>query len=210
MFQNSTALVGYGTFCHMGKRFGYARVSTAGQTTDLQKDALQKAECDRVFIDVASGARAHRPQLDLMMELLREGDVVVVWRLDRLGRSVQNLVDLMNRFGEMGVGFVSLTEAIDTTTPGGVLIFNIFASLAQFERDLIRERTNAGLKAARARGRVGGRPNKLEPRQVAEIRRLYDSKAVTVTQIATMMGVGRTTVYRALGRKEVHAGQKRA
>ena len=183
----------------MGKRFGYARVSTVGQTADLQRDALEKAGCDRLFVDTASGAKAHRPELDRMMELLREGDVVVVWRLDRLGRSVQNLVELMYRFQEMGVGFVSLNEAIDTTTPGGVLVFNIFAALAQFERDLIRERTNAGLEAARARGRRGGRPAKLDVKQVAEIRRLYDSKTVTVNQIAAMMGVGRATIYRALG-----------
>lgn len=185
----------------MGQRIGYARVSTAGQTADLQRDALERAGCDRLFVDVASGAKAHRPELDHMMDVLREGDVVVVWRLDRLGRSVQNLVELMNRFQEMGVGFVSLTEALDTTTPGGVLVFNIFAALAQFERDLIRERTSAGLEAARARGRVGGRPAKLDAKQVAEIRRLYDSRTVTVNQIASMMGVGRATVYRALERE---------
>ncbi|MBW3090063.1 recombinase family protein [Bifidobacterium miconisargentati] len=184
----------------MGKRFGYARVSTNGQTADLQRDALDKAGCDRLFVDVASGAKAHRSELDRMMELLREGDVVVVWRLDRLGRSVQNLVELMNRLQEMGVGFVSLNEAIDTTTPGGILVFNIFAALAQFERDLIRERTNAGLEAARARGRKGGRPAKLDGRQVREIRRLYESRTVTVNQIAAMMGVGRATIYRALER----------
>lgn len=188
------------TFSGMGKRFGYARVSTAGQTADLQCDALEKAGCDRLFVDTASGAKAHRPELDRMMELLREGDVVIVWRLDRLGRSVQNLVELMNRFQEMVVGFVSLNEAIDTTTPGGILVFNIFAALAQFERDLIGERTNAGLEAARARGRRGGRPLKLDAKQVAEVRRLYDSKTVTVNQIASMMGVGRATVYRALER----------
>ena len=190
---------GCDTFSGMGKRFGYARVSTAGQTADLQRDALEKAGCDRLFVDTASGAKAHRPELDRMMEMLREGDVVVVWRLDRLGRSVQNLVELMNRFQEMGVGFVSLNEAIDTTTPGGILVFNIFAALAQFERDLIRERTNAGLEAARARGRRGGRPAKLDAKQVSEIRRLYNSKTVTVNQIAAMMGVGRATIYRALG-----------
>ena len=184
----------------MSKRFGYARVSTAGQTADLQKDALEKAGCDQLFVDTASGAKAHRPELDHMIELLREGDVVVVWRLDRLGRSVQNLVELMNRFQQMGVGFVSLNEAIDTTTPGDILVFNIFAALSQFERDLIRERTNAGLEAARSRGRNGGRPSKLDAKQIAEIRRLYDSKTVTVNQIAAMMGVGRATVYRALER----------
>ncbi|MBT1171211.1 recombinase family protein [Bifidobacterium sp. SO4] len=194
----------------MGKRFGYARVSTNGQTADLQRDALDKAGCDRLFVDVASGAKAHRPELDRMMELLREGDVVVVWRLDRLGRSVQNLVELMNRFQQMGVGFVSLNEAIDTTTPGGILVFNIFAALAQFERDLIRERTNAGLEAARARGRKGGRPTKLDGRQVREIRRLYESRTVTVNQIAAMMGVGRATIYRALERGDVSDARRSA
>lgn len=135
-----------------------------------------------------------------MLDQLREGDTVVVWKLDRLGRSVQNLVDLMTRFDRMGVQFRSLTESIDTATPGGVLIFNVFASLAQFERDLIRERTQAGLQAARARGRVGGRPVKLSDAQVAEVRRLYDSRTVTVRQIAQLMGCGTTTVYRALHR----------
>ena len=178
--------------------YGYARVSTDDQTTDLQQDALEKAGCDRIFTDVASGARAHRPELDHMLDLLREGDTVVVWKLDRLGRSMQNLVDLMTIFDERGVQFRSLTEAIDTSTPGGTLVFNIFGSLAQFERDLIRERTRAGLEAARARGRKGGRPVKLDAKQVKEVRRLYDSKTVTVDQIAAMMRVGRTTIYRCL------------
>ena len=135
--------------------YGYARVSTGDQTTDLQRDALEKAGCNRIFTDVASGAKAHRPELDHMLDLLREGDTVVVWKLDRLGRSMQNLVELINDFDTRGVQFRSLTEAIDTSTPGGTLIFNIFGSLAQFERDLIRERTRAGLEAARARGRTG-------------------------------------------------------
>ncbi len=178
--------------------YGYARVSTDEQTTALQHDALEAAGCDRIFIDTASGAKAHRPELDHMLDLLREGDTVVVWKLDRLGRSVPHLVDLMTMFDERGVQFRSLTEAIDTSTPGGTLIFNIFASLAQFERDLIRERTKAGLDAARARGRKGGRPAKLDDRQIQEVRRLYESKSVTVNQIAAMMGVGRSTVYRAL------------
>lgn len=180
--------------------FGYARVSTAGQSLDPQSDALTRAGCDRIFHDVVSGAKEHRPGLDQMLDQLREGDTVVVWKLDRLGRSVQNLVDLMTRFDRMGVQFRSLTESIDTATPGGVLIFNVFASLAQFERDLIRERTQAGLQAARARGRVGGRPVKLSDAQVAEVRRLYDSRTVTVRQIAQLMGCGTTTVYRALHR----------
>lgn len=178
--------------------YGYARVSTGDQTTDLQKDALVKAGCDRIFTDVASGARAHRPELDHMLDLLREGDTVVVWKLDRLGRSMQNLVDLMTTFDERGVQFRSLTESIDTSTPGGTLVFNIFGSLAQFERDLIRERTRAGLEAARARGRKGGRPAKLDEKQIREVRRLYGSRTVTVDQIAAMMNVGRSTIYRCV------------
>lgn len=178
--------------------YGYARVSTGDQTTNLQQDALEKAGCDRIFIDVASGAKAHRPELDHMLDLLREGDTVVVWKLDRLGRSMQNLVDLMTTFDQKGVQFRSLTESIDTSTPGGTLVFNIFGSLAQFERDLIRERTRAGLEAARARGRKGGRPAKLDEKQVKEVRRLYESKTVTVDQIAAMMSVGRSTIYRCL------------
>lgn len=175
--------------------YGYARVSTGDQTTDLQQDALEKAGCNRIFIDVASGAKAHRPELDHMLDLLREDDTVVVWKLDRLGRSMQNLVDLMATFDGRGVQFRSLTEAIDTSNPGGTLVFNIFGSLAQFERDLIRERTRAGLAAALARGRKGGRPAKLDEKQVREVRRLYESKSVTVNQIAAMMNVGRSTIY---------------
>ncbi|WP_438266106.1 recombinase family protein [Bifidobacterium pseudocatenulatum] len=178
--------------------YGYARVSTGDQTTDLQRDALEKAGCNRIFIDVASGAKAHRPELDHMLDLLREGDTVVVWKLDRLGRSMQNLVELINDFDTRGVQFRSLTEAIDTSTPGGTLIFNIFGSLAQFERDLIRERTRAGLEAARARGRTGGRPASLDEKQAKEVQRLYESRSVTVDQIASMMRVSRTTIYRCL------------
>lgn len=139
-----------------------------------------------------------RPARRHTVDLLREGDTVVVWKLDRLGRSMQNLVDLMTMFDERGVQFRSLTESIDTSTPGGTLVFNIFGSLAQFERDLIRERTSAGLAAARARGRKGGRPAKLDEKQVREVRRLYESKSVTVDQIAAMMHVGRSTIYRCL------------
>ena len=178
--------------------YGYARVSTNDQTTDLQRDALERAGCDRILTDVAFGARARRPELDHMLDLLREGDTVVVWKLDRLGRSMRNLVDLMATFDERGVRFRSLTESMDTSTPGGTLVFNIFGSLAQFERDLIRERTRAGLEAARARGRKGGRPAKLDEKQVREVRRLYKSRTVTVGQIAAMIHAGRSTVYRCL------------
>lgn len=192
-------LTGSGMVRHMTSMiYGYARVSTNDQTTDLQRDALEKAGCDRILTDVASGTKTRRPELNHMLDLLREGDTVVVWKLDRLGRSVRNLVDLMTTFDEKGVQFRSLTESIDTSTPGGTLVFNIFGSLAQFERDLIRERTRAGLKAARARGRKGGRPAKLDEKQVREVRRLYGSRTVTVDQIAAMMHVGRSTVYRCL------------
>lgn len=180
------------------KTFGYARVSTGEQNPDLQVDALIAAGCNRIFTDYASGAKEHRPQLDSILDMLRKGDTVVVWKLDRLGRSVQNLVALVNQFNDMGVQFKSLTESIDTSTPGGVLIFNVFSSLAQFERDLIRERTQAGLRAARARGRKGGRPSSLTIGQVKEVRRLYDAGTLTVRQIADLMNVSRSTIYRTL------------
>ena len=167
MSHKVSRLTGNGTMARMASMtYGYARVSTGDQTTDLQQDALEKAGCNRIFTDVASGAKAHRPELDHMLDLLLEGDTVVVWKLDRLGRSLQNLVELINEFDARGVQFHSLTESIDTSTPGGTLIFNIFGSLAQFERDLIRERTRAGLEAARARGQNGRAPRK--PRQEAD------------------------------------------
>jgi DNA invertase Pin-like site-specific DNA recombinase len=142
----------------MGHLLGYARVSTTDQQPQLQVDALQRAGCYRVFTETASGARSDRPVLDQLLDQLRPGDTLVVWKLDRLGRSLRHLVDTVTGLAECGVGFRSLQEAIDTTTPGGKLVFHVFAALAEFERDLIRERTSAGLAAARARGRQGGRP----------------------------------------------------
>ena len=174
---------------------GYARVSTLEQNERLQTDALDKAGCERLFTDHASGAKAHRPELDHMLDTVREGDTLVVWKLDRLGRSVQNLVDLMNLLQSRGVGFRSLTENMDTTTPGGILVFNVFAAMAQFERDLIRERTNAGLQAARARGRKGGRPSKLDGKQRERIRELYQGRTLTVQEIADQYHVSRQTIY---------------
>lgn len=185
----------------MGMLFGYARVSTEEQSPQMQIDSLERCGCDEIFVDKCSGAQKHRPELDRMLSKLRSGDSVVVWKLDRLGRSLQNLVELMNQFNSWGVQFRSITESIDTGTSGGVLIFNVFASLAQFERDLIAERTRAGLEAARARGREGGRPTKLDAKKVAEIRRLYDSGAVTAKRIGELTGVSRSTVYRALNKK---------
>src|SRR5690348_9395311 len=154
---------------------GYARVSTGEQTLDLQLDALTRAGCAKVFTETASGANAERPILAEALSYLRPGDVLVVWRLDRLGRSLQHLIAVVAELAERGIGFKSLGEQIDTTTAGGKLVFHVFGALAEFERDLIRERTQAGLAAARARGRVGGRPKKLaDAKQVALARALYD------------------------------------
>ena len=142
----------------MGHLLGYARVSTADQHPQLQVDALQRAGCYRVFTETASGARTNRPTLEQLLDQLRPGDTLVVWKLDRLGRSLRHLVDTITELAQRGVGFRSLQEPIDTTTPGGKLVYHVFAALAEFERDLIRERAAAGLAAARPRGRHGGRP----------------------------------------------------
>src|SRR5664279_784631 len=155
---------------------GYARVSTDDQSAALQEDALKQAGCIRVFTDHASGAKASRPELDKMLDQLRPGDVVVVWRLDRLGRSLKNLIALVETLADRGVGFRSLSESIDTTTANGRLFFSIMGALAEFERDLIRERTHAGLAAARARGRVGGRPSVMNAKKIATARKLYASQ----------------------------------
>src|ERR671937_1108019 len=147
---------------------GYARVSTNEQTLDLQKDALEKVGCKKIFTDTASGAKAERKGLEEALEYVREGDTLVVWRLDRLGRSLKHLIETISQLDTRRIGFKSLTENIDTTTSGGKLIFHVFGALAEFERDLIRERTQAGLLAARARGQHGGRPKVLnDPKKVA-------------------------------------------
>lgn len=177
---------------------GYARVSTLDQNLGLQRDALEKAGCEQVFEDHVSGASAERPGWAQAQTVLREGDTLVVWRLDCLGRSLKHLIDTVNELDARGVGFKSLTESIDTTTPGGRLVFHIFGALAEFERELIRERTHAGLAAARARGRKGGRPKKLTPRQVATARTLLKDREHSVTGVAEMLGVSRNTLYRAL------------
>ena len=142
-------------------KIGYARISTKDQNLDLQIDALEKDGCSRIYTEVMSGTKSERPKLQELVNNLRPGDVVVVWKLDRLGRSLKHLVELVNQFIQQDVGLRSLNDHIDTTTPQGRLIFNIFASLAEFERDLIQERTTAGLAAARARGRLGGKPKGL-------------------------------------------------
>jgi DNA invertase Pin-like site-specific DNA recombinase len=176
---------------------GYARISTHEQTLALQQDALQAAGCERIFTDTISGAADERPGLDEALAFLRPGDVLVVWRLDRLGRSLKLLIELINRLNDQQVGFKSLTEQIDTTTSGGKLIFHVFGALAEFERDLIRERTQAGLAAARARGRQGGRPKKLAtPTKVAMAQTLYDDKANSIADICKALGISRATLYR--------------
>ena len=188
-----------GTVRAMAHLLGYARVSTTEQNPDLQVDELTAAGCWKVWTDRASGALDRRPQLDDVLVQLRPGDTLVVWRLDRLGRSLRHLIDVVTALDERGVGFRSLRENIDTTTAGGRLVFHLFGALAQFEREIIRDRTVAGLTAARARGRVGGRPSKLSAEQRRQARKMYDERELTVEQIGKVLGVSRTSIYRALG-----------
>jgi DNA invertase Pin-like site-specific DNA recombinase len=182
----------------MGHLLGYARVSTTDQQPQLQVDALTAAGCWRVFTETASGARTDRPTLEQLLDQLRPDDTLVVWKLDRLGRSLRHLVDTVTGLAERGIGFRSLQEAIDTTTPGGKLVFHVFAALAEFERDLIRERTAAGLAAARARGRHGGRPSVMTAHKLRVAQEMYASGQYTVAAIATTLGVSRASVYRHL------------
>lgn len=176
-------------------KIGYARVSTHEQNLDLQRDALNAAGCGKVIEDTASGGKAQRAGLDRVRELLRQGDVLVVWRLDRLGRSLRHLIELMNELEGQGIGFQSITEAIDTTTPGGKLVFHIFGALAEFERNLIRERTKAGLEAARARGKQGGRRKKLDQKKRQLAVDLYRQKKHGVMEICQMVGITKPTLY---------------
>jgi DNA invertase Pin-like site-specific DNA recombinase len=183
-------------------RVGYNRVSTADQHPEAQADRLIEAGCEKVFTDKGvSGTLARRPQWDKCLEYLRPGDVLVTIRLDRIGRSLRNLLEVMNELGERGIDLKVLDQDVDTTTPSGRLIFAVLAAIAEFERDLIRERTMDGLAAARARGRTGGRKRKLSDEQVAHARQLYDARQHTVQQIADLLGVDRRTVYRSLQRQ---------
>src|ERR687895_345744 len=175
---------------------GYARVSTYDQTLALQQDALTEAGCNRIFTDTASGAKAERKGLDQALSYVRKGDTFVVWRLDRLGRSLPHLISTMTDLEERGIGFKSLTENIDTTTSGGKLIFHIFGALAEFERNLISERTTAGLTAARARGRKGGRPKALTARQLSIAQALYTDKQHSIAEICRTLKISRATLYR--------------
>jgi DNA invertase Pin-like site-specific DNA recombinase len=176
---------------------GYARVSTTDQDLALQLDALAKAGCTRVFEDKASGAKADRPGLAAALGFVREGDILTVWKLDRLGRSLPHLIETVNALETRGVSFRSLTEAIDTTTPGGRLVFHIFGALGQFERDLIRERTRAGLDAAAARGRQGGRKPVVTEEKLRRAQTLL-VQGLTVREVAARIKVGKTALYAAL------------
>jgi DNA invertase Pin-like site-specific DNA recombinase len=175
---------------------GYARVSTTDQTLDLQLDALKKAGCTKIFTDTASGAKTERKGLDEAISYVRAGDTIAVWRLDRLGRSLQHLIETISKLDAQNIGFKSLTENIDTTTSGGKLIFHIFGALAEFERNLIRERTSAGLIAARERGRKGGRPKALTGNKTEIARKLYADKTNTVEDICRTLGISRATLWR--------------
>ena len=178
---------------------GYARVSTQDQTLHLQKDALEKIGCSKIFTDTASGAQTDRPGLEEALSYAREGDNLVVWKLDRLGRSLKHLIETVTTLNNRHIGFQSITEHIDTTTSGGKLIFHMFGALAEFERDIIRERTLAGLQAARARGRKGGRPKAKTldtPKKVAIAQALYDDKNNTIDDICKTLNISRATLYR--------------
>src|SRR5437763_17047745 len=175
---------------------GYARVSTQDQNVTLQKETLEKNGCTKIFTDVISGAKAERIGLEEALEYVREADTLVVWRLDRLGRSVRHLIETITELNNRKIGFKSIQESIDTTTSGGKLVFHIFGALAEFERDIIRERTQAGLQAARARGRKGGRPKSLTGKKTAMAQALYNDKNNTIDEICKTLNISRATLYR--------------
>jgi DNA invertase Pin-like site-specific DNA recombinase len=182
-------------------KIGYARVSTRDQHPEAQHDALTASGCARIFTDHASGKLARRPELDKALDYLREGDELVITRLDRLGRSVRNLCELADDFRDRNVDLRVLDQGIDTSTPGGRLFFVILAGMAEFERELLSERTHDGLEAARARGRVGGRPVKMTPAKIAIAREMYESKKYTLDVISMTIGVSRASIYRHIGGK---------
>ncbi len=177
---------------------GYARVSTYDQNLRMQEDALKAAGCEELYTDVASGVKAARPGLTDALFRLRKGDTLVVWKLDRLGRSLGNLIQVVKELSEREIGFKCLQESIDTTTSGGKLIFHIFGALAQFERELIKERTNAGLKAARVRGRLGGRPSLLNRQQIKKLQDHYKKGDLSVNEICKLFNITKPTLYRYL------------
>ena len=177
---------------------GYARVSTQDQNPRLQLDALKAEGCEKIFVEKASGAQRDRPELSAAIDYARAGDTLVVWKLDRLARSLKQLIETIEGLEQREIGFRSLTEAIDTTTSGGRLVFHIFASLAEFERSIIRERTRAGLEAARSRGRTGGRPPALTDKDLTAAKAMLKDDTMTVEEIAKQLGVAPSTLYRHL------------
>ena len=177
---------------------GYARVSTADQQLDSQRDALSTAGAERIFADTITGTARTRPELDQLMRHLRPGDVVVVTKYDRLARSLKDLLDIVEQIKAQGAGFRSLAEDIDTTTPAGRLVFHVFASIAQFERERITERTREGLEAARRRGRIGGRPHALSPAQKIEVKRMRDEELRPLPEIAALFKVSTKTIRRVM------------
>jgi len=177
---------------------GYARVSTRDQNHSLQLDALKAAGCEKIFIETASGAQRERPQLAEALAYMRQGDTLTVWKLDRLARSTKQLIETVEDMGKRGIGFRCLTQDIDTTTAGGRLIFTVFAAIAEFEREIITERTRAGLDAARARGRTGGRPPALSAKDIAAARAMLADESLTVEDIARRLSVAPSTLYRHL------------
>jgi len=183
----------------MSKRIGYARVSTVDQNLDLQRDALTRSGCVTIYEETTSGTSSSRIELEHCRKALRSGDTLVVWRLDRLGRSLSDLVKIISGLEREGITFESLGEKIDTGSASGKLQFHVFAALAEFERNLIRERTMAGLSAARARGRVGGRKPKLSEKQIREIKSLLTDPTAQVTEVAKRYGVSRATLYKRVG-----------
>lgn len=177
---------------------GYARISTDDQSLTPQLEALTEAGCEEIFQDVASGVKTTRPQLQELLKYVRKGDTIVVWKLDRLGRSLKHLIQTLQLLDDKGVEFKSLTEGMDTNTPGGRLLFNIFGAIAEFEKGLIKERTEAGLKAARARGRKGGRPKKMDPQMVEMARSLHKNANTPVAEICRALKISKSTLYRCL------------
>ncbi|AIC11704.1 recombinase family protein [Xylella fastidiosa] len=199
--------MGKSTYTTNSLRLGYARVSTDDQDMALQLDALAKVQCDRVFSEKASSGK-ERPQLEECLRTLRRGDVLTVWRLDRLGRSMTELVAIVNDLASRGVTFESLTEHIDTSSASGKFAFHLFSALAEFERNTIKERTRAGLAAARARGRMGGRPAKVTPKAKREMKALYTSQEVSVKDICTRYNITRSTFYRVVLERDYRANEK--
>jgi DNA invertase Pin-like site-specific DNA recombinase len=195
-FEKKSFPASHSFFKEQKMKIGYARISTHDQSVDLQRDALAAAGCEKIFQDTASGAKSERAGLAEAVEFARAGDTLVVWKLDRLGRSLKHLIETINQLHEKGVGFASLQENIDTTTSGGKLIFHVFGALAEFERELIRERTQAGLRAARARGRKGGRKEKLSPKQVEMAKAMVADPNISISAICETLKISKPTLYR--------------